>query len=465
MGRGVRMTLATVPRYDGAKPTDRSGTAVVIGAGMAGLVTARVLTDWFEEVRVIDRDSFPDEPVARRGVPQGRQPHALMEAGRATLEDLFPGFSEDVVSAGGTVLDFSTDVNFYSEGDFLAHGPNRMETISASRPLFEQVARRHVSELDRVRVRPNCRFTEYLHDDAVTTVEGIAVRDGTERTALHADLVVDATGRTSRTPNWLVSHGYTSPPLDTVRIDVTYSTTFVDRPPDDLRTYLVPPSSPRTRGGMAAPVEGDRWVVNMNGVHGDIPPTDFGEFSEFAGSLPVPELKRLLDDHPPVSERIDRYPFPSNRRYRYENLDRFPEGLLVVGDAIASYNPVYAQGMSVAALEALVLHHTVSAGGFDRLALRFFDRAASVIDTAWLLAVGNDFGFERTIGSKPRGTDVIGRYLSRLLRKAHTDDVLSAAFLRVMTMEQPPTSLFRPPLAWRVLKPTGLSVTFDDVPA
>ncbi|EFW90825.1 hypothetical protein ZOD2009_16803 [Haladaptatus paucihalophilus DX253] len=454
------MTLETVPRYDGANPSARSGTAVVVGAGMAGLVTARVLSDRFENVTVVDRDSFPDESVARPGVPQGRQPHALMEAGRATLEDLFPGFSEALVSAGGVVVDFSSDVNFYGEGGFLAHGPTPMENVSATRPLFEQVVRRRVSDLDDVHLRPNCRFVEFLCDDAATTVEGVVLHEGEERKEARADLVVDATGRTSRTPKWLEAHGYAPPPLDEVHIDVHYSTTFVERPPDDRRTFLVPPAPPHTRGGMAAPVEGNRWVVNMNGVHGDVPPGDFEGFTEFAESLPVSEVKELLDEHPPVAEAVHRYPFPASRRYRYERLDRFPDGLLVVGDAIASYNPVYAQGMSVAALEALVLHHTLSAGGRENLALRFFDRAEPVVDTAWLLGVGSDFAFERTTGPKPRGTEFVGRYLSRLIRKAHTDGELATAFVRVLMMERPPSSLFRPAVAWRVLKPSGWSADF-----
>ncbi|SIQ88332.1 Dehydrogenase (flavoprotein) [Haladaptatus litoreus] len=449
------MTLASVSRYDSNRLSKRGGNAVVIGAGMAGLFVARVLADTFDSVTVIDRDSLVDEPIARRGVPQGQQPHALLEAGKVTLEDFFPGFGDDIVSSGGVVVDFASDVNFYTEGDFLADGPTRKETFSATRPLFERLVRRRVSDFDRVSIRSNCQFTDYLSNADATTVEGVVFRKDGEEKELPADLVVDATGRTSRTPAWLAEHGYTPPEVEEAHIDLAYSTAFIERPPDDLRTFLVPPSAPRTRGGMAAPVEGDRWIVNMNGVHGDTPPTEFADFSAFAESLPTPEVKRLLDTHPPVSETVERYPFPSNRRHRYEALDRFPDGLLVVGDAIASYNPVYAQGMSVAALEAVLLHQTLATDGREDLALRFFERAGPVIDVAWMLAVGSDFGFPQTTGSKPRGTAVMGRYLSRLTRKAHADSTLSDAFSRVLMMEDPPTSLFRPRIVWRVLKPTG----------
>lgn len=451
----TNVTLTTVPRYDSDLSSEKDGRAVVIGASMAGLLAARVLADWFEEVTVIDKDSLPAGPVARRGVPQGKHPHALLEAGRATLADLFPGYVEDLFSAGAVVTDFASDVQFYGEGGFLAHGPLRMETPSATRPVIEQVTRNHLSKLDGVQMRANCQFTDYLLDGAGTTVEGVKIRKNGEASELTAELVVDATGRTSRTPNWLADHGYTPPEVEEVPIDVAYSTTYVERPPDERRTFLVPPAPPITRGGMAAPVEGDRWVVTMNGVHGDIPPTDFEGFSEFADTLPTPEVKHLLDAHAFAADDIEHYPFPSNRRNRYEDLDRFPAGLLVVGDAIASYNPVYAQGISVAALEALVLHQTVAEGGTENLALRFFDRAGAVVDEAWMLSVGTDFAFPQTTGPKPRGTDLVGRYLSRLIRRAHTDGELSDAFVRVMTMERPASSLFRPGVAWRVLKPAA----------
>lgn len=449
------MTLATVPRYNSDQLPERHGNAVVSGASIAGLLAGRILADRFTDVTIIERDHLPTEPVTRRGVPQGAHPHALLEAGRATLEDLFPGFGENLIAAGGVVVDFTSDVNFYSEGDFLAHGPTPMETYSATRPLIEQVVREHVSNLNNVHIRSDCQVTDYLLDDTAAAVEGVMIREGEGQTEITADLVVDATGRTSRTPMWLENHGYTSPKVEEVHIDVAYSTTVIERPADDLRTFLVPPSSPHTRGGMAAPIEGNRWVVSVHGVHGDHPPTDPEGLVEFAASLLTPEVKHLLDDHRQVSTEIAQYPFPTNRRYRYGDLDRFPDGLVVIGDAIASFNPIYGQGMSVAALEALVLHQILATGSRNDLALRFFSRADEVIDMAWLLAAGSDFAFPQTTGPKPFGTDIISWYLTQLVHKAHTDSTLSSAFFQVLTMEQPPTTLLRPRSMWRVFKPIG----------
>lgn len=450
------MTLATVPRYDSDQNAAIGDHAVVIGASMAGLFTARVLHDGFQKVTVIDRDTLPDTPVPRNGVPQARQPHVLLEAGRATLEDLFPGYGENLISAGGLLVDGASDFKYFDEGDFVADGPTRQLMYFASRSLIEVIVRQRVADLDGVRIRSGHQFIDYLFNNATATVDGVVVRgEETDPEEIRADLVVDATGRTSRTPKWLENHGYTSPVLDEVNIDLVYSSTLIDRPPNDRRVLYVPVSPPRTRGGAAFPVEGDRWLVNLHGMHGDHPPRTLDSYVEFAASLPTPELKRLLDDHPQVSEDIEHYPIPSNRRYRYEDLDRFPDGLIVIGDAIASFNPIYAQGMSVAALEAVVLHHTLATGDREGVALRFFDHAKAVIDIAWTMAVGADFGFSQTTGPKPRGTDLFNRYLSRLTRKAHTDGELRHAFYQTIVMERPPISLLRPNVVWRVLRPTG----------
>ncbi len=201
------------------------------------------------------------------------------------------------------------------------------------------------------------------------------------------------------------------------------------------------------------PIENGQWVVSVAGMHDDHPPTDPKGFRDYASSLPVSDVTRIIDDHDLVSADIYTYPMPSNRRRRYEDLDRFPDGLIVIGDAIASFNPIYGQGMSVAALEALQLHHTLARDGEGPIALRFFERAQQVVDDAWNVAVGSDFQFSDTTGPKPFGTDLLNRYIARLNRKAHTDGRLADAFNRVVIMEERPISLFRPGIMWRVLKP------------
>lgn len=447
------MTLATVPGYDPGRLTERSGHAVVVGASMAGLLAARVLTDGFETVTLVERDALPGDAVARPGVPQGTQIHVLLTAGQSTLDALLPGFGDDLVAAGALEVDFASDLRIYGEGGFLAPGTTRLPLITASRPLIEHVTRRRVGALDGVTVRDECRFADYLVDEDGSTVEGVTVRTGDGVTDLAADLVVDASGRPSRTPAWLDANGYPAPPTDEVAVDLTYRTVVLERPADALESYIVMPDPPRLNGCATYPIEHGQRILTLAGIHGEQPPADPDALREYAAGLPVPDISRLLDEHAFAADDVHAYPFPASIRRRYEDVDRFPAGLLVVGDAIASFNPIYGQGMSVAAMEALLLHDTLATHGRDDPAGPFFQRTKRVVDDAWNVAVGSDFQFPQTTGPKPFGTDLLNWYLARLTRKAHTDGTLSDAFSRVVAMERRPTSLFRPRVAWRVLRP------------
>jgi len=448
------MTLASVSRYNPAQITETDGHGVVVGASMAGLLAARVLSDRFKTVTLIDKDSLPDAPVTRKDVPQGNHIHNMHEAGRQTAEDFFPGFSEELTRTGSVIVDVHRDFHFYIEGGFQAHGPSRIPMYCGSRPLFEYVTRRRVRELDGVTIRDQCQFTDYLVSDDGSAIEGVAIRttDGT-REELPADLVVDATGRTSKTPTWLAAHGYSAPPTDKVEIGMMYSTAFVRRPADVRRAVVVLPSPPRTCGGGMFPVENDRWVMTLFGIHGDHPPADREGFVDYAANLPVPDHHQVITEHGIVSEQIRRYPVPSSLRRRFEDLEKFPDGLVVIGDAIASFNPIYGQGMSVAALEALQLHHTLAADDHENLALEYFQSIKPIVEHAWLLSVGSDSRFSQTAGPKPHGTGLVSRYLSRVIRTARTDETVAELFSRIMVMERRPTSLFRPSIMARVLKP------------
>ena len=446
------MTLDSVEQYDPSKPSTVDDHAVVVGGSMAGLLTARVLDDYYERVTVFERDPFPDEPTARTGAPQTSHPHAMLEAGRAVLSDLFPEFEAELHDHGGLTLDAATEMTYYDKGGFVADEPDPLPMWCASRALFEHVTRERVRERDGIDLRGETNFTEYeLEDDTVT---GVTVRSDEEVRTVDADLVVDATGRTSRTPRWLEANGYEAPAVDEVEVDVTYSTIRLDRPEDDRRAIFVPPSPPRKRGFIYLPVEGGEWEVIVQGTHGDDAPTEHDAYVEFMESAPVDVMAELLREREWTSD-IHHYPFPASRWRHYEDLDRFPDGLLVTGDAIASFNPVYGQGMSVAALDALALHHELDRGT-DDLANRFFDRASESIEVVWQLAVGADFEFPETTGPKPAGTDLFNRYVDRLLRQAHSDPVLADAFTRVLRLERQPTSLLRPRVLWRVLRPQGL---------
>jgi 2-polyprenyl-6-methoxyphenol hydroxylase-like FAD-dependent oxidoreductase len=445
------MTLATTPPYDGDAPGAVGQRAVVVGGSIAGLIAARVLADAFERVVVVERDPLPSEPVTRRNVPQADHVHVLLEAGQRTLEDLFPGLTADVRDAGGLQVDVGRDLAYYDEGGFVTAPDDPPSLLCASRPLLEAILRRRVAERPSITLRDRHRVTDYRTDDAGRRVTGVAAETHAgEAVALDAELVVDATGRTSRTPDWLDDHGYAPPPVSEVRVDVGYATVTVERPPDDRRGFLVPPSHPRTRGATVVPVENDRWTVTLIGVHGDDPPTDPDEFEAYAADLPVPEVAAVLSDRPWIEAEAHRYPFPASRRRRYEALDRFPDGLVVLGDGVASVNPIYGQGMTVAALQSLHLHHALATGGLDDLAARFFDGVGDLVDTVWRLTVGADFQFPQAEGDRPFGTRLVNPLLSRLIRTAHTDPVVATHLSNVLVLNEPPTTLARPGILRRV---------------
>ncbi|WP_306058387.1 FAD-dependent oxidoreductase [Natronococcus wangiae] len=454
------MTLSNIARYDERRASSVGRRAIVVGGSVAGLCAARVLRDSFDEVLVLERDEFPGKPAVREGAPQTGQPHAMLEAGRVTLEDFFPDFGEDVRSAGGLELDMTEDFLWHDQGGTVAEAGVELSALYASRPLFEHVVRERVRDLGEVRLRGDCRFVDYEHDADEGRVTGVRFRDevGTE-IALDSALVVDATGRNSRTPKWLGAHGYPVSEVDEVDVDVTYSTVRIERPPDVRGGVLIAPGTHRPRGAAMLPVEGDRWEVLLQGLHGERAPADPETFVEWAETLPLDEVGRRLREQRWVSE-IQRYPFPSSSRRRYWALDRFPDGLVVTGDAVASFNPVYGQGMSVAALDALALHHELT-DGLEGLGARFFRRTNDIVDEAWKIAVGKDFVFDRTTGPKPFGTDAFNSYVARLVRRAHDDGELTEAFFRVFRLERSATSLLSPSVAWRVLRPRFGSAKAD----
>lgn len=450
------MTLATIPRYSSRRRhwvPENDRNVVVVGGSMAGLLSSRVLSDYFENVTVLERDRLEPPTAPRRGVPQSEHVHILLEAGRSIIKDLFPRFPEAFLSRGGLQVD-TRDFRFYQSGGYLATPVERLDFYSASRPFLESVVREVLLERPNVDVRSECQVIEYSTDTARGGVTGVRFRNGSgDEATLEADLVVDATGRTSKTPKWLERNGYESPPEDEVRVDVQYGTVHVSRPPEDRRTFVIPSEPPRKRALGMVPHEDDRWILTCAGVHGAQPPSEAEAFPAWVADLPVPEIGEVVADTDLLSSSVASHALPSNLRRRYEQLDRFPDGLLVVGDAVASFNPLYGQGMSVAALEALQLHHHLRQGEGRARPLEFFQEVSSVTDIAWNLAVGSDFRFDETTGPKPFGTDLINWYVDRLAGKAHLDGRLAHEFFRVMRMEIPPQSLFRPGMLRRVFSP------------
>lgn len=424
-------------------------SAVVMGGSMAGLLAARVLADHFDRVSIVERDRFPHVGEQRRGVPQGRHTHGLLASGRQVLDRHFPGFTEEILGAGAVTGDLAGDSRWFHEGGCLSQFNSGLSGIMASRPLIEGVIRRRVLGLRNVTAMEESDVEGLVTNGDRSRVIGIRLK---QSGLLEADLVVDATGRGSKSPEWLQTMGYAKAEEERVQIALGYATRHFRRKPQDLNgnvAVVIPPTPHGKRGGVMVAQEGGTWIVTLIAHFGDYAPMDLDGFREFARDLPSDCIHEVICKAEPVGEPATAR-YPASARRRYENLARFPQGYLVFGDAICSFNPIYGQGMSVAALESVALAEVLAEGGAD-LARRFFARAAKVVDIPWSIAVGNDLRMPETVGSRSAGVRFINWYMSKLHKAAHTDNEVALAFHKVANLLAPPPSVLHPRIAARVL--------------
>ena len=355
---------------------------------MGGLLAARVLSEFFDQVIIVERDRFPEPGEHRRGVPQGRHTHGILASGAAVLEELLPGLRAELVAAGAVSGDIVNRARWFNDTGYLARAVSGLDALAVSRPLLEGLVRRRVLAIPGIKVMAECEAAGLAASEDGQRVTGLRLKDGR---VLAADLVVNACGRASHGPEWLEEIGYSKPEQERVEINLGYTTRHFWRRAGHLNgdiAAIVPAPPDCKRGGIILAQEGERWTVTLISHFSPNAPTDLDGFREFARTLPAPDIYEVVRDAEPVDEaQVAR--FPASLRQRYERLDRFPAGYLVFGDAICSFNPMYGQGMSVAAMQALALRHALKEQP-ARLARTFFAAAAKVVDIPWRIAVGND---------------------------------------------------------------------------
>lgn len=437
-------------------PAPRLGEhAIVIGASMAGLLAARVLSDSYDRVTVIDRDVLADGlSENRRAVPQGLHAHGLQPGGQLAIESLLPGLRTEALEAGGLPLNAALDMRMNVGGHDIRRVRIDGDYAVVSRPLLEGLVRRRVRAIENVSIRDRCAVGALIADGG--RVVGVRAKDrapGSEERALHADVVVAASGRGGKVPAWLEAIGYERPVEERIGVDVMYASRHLRRPPGTLgddRLVLSGATPQRPRCMALVAEEDGRWNLTLQGYGAEHrPPTDDAGFLAFLATVAEPDVLATLAQAEPLSE-ISTYAFPASLRRRYDKLKRFPDGLLVMGDALCSFNPIYGQGMSVAALEAVALQRCLRDG--DRgLAKRFLKAASRPVEHAWKLAGGSDLEMPEVEGEAALPDRIVGRYMNRLLAVAAHDDDVARAFVEVMGMLEPPTALLRPAIARRVL--------------
>lgn len=427
--------------------------AVVIGASIAGLAATCALAERAATVTLVERTEVPDDTTPSSVAPQGGFPHVLLAGGAAALERLAPGLVDDLF-ARGAVGEVGGDQrgHWWAEGRVRRTIPDLGVPVPlCSRALVETRLRAHVRSLRNVVVLGGTAVRGLR--SAADRVRGVdATRDGSP-VPLDADLVVDASGRSARGARWLRDVGLTAPATSRVDVGVTYTTVSVERRPDDLNGALfavVQNTAASPRIGVALPAEGGRWQIVLGGYFGDTAtPTPHG-MRTFADSLPDAAISHLLRNDW-VAEPAT-FKFPASRRQHWERLPRLPAGFVVVGDAVASFNPLYGQGMSSAALQAEALGQGLDqVGNTPRLPHVVAKAAAAVVTNPWQIATGADFIYPQTRGPRPLGTRLLNRYLAKVIAAAADDRTVNVALSRVQQMLAPPPTLLSPAIIRRVL--------------
>jgi len=434
-----------------------NGRAVVLGSSVAGMLAAKALADTYAEVVVVERDALPTDVdgQARRGVPQGRQVHGLLVGGSRAIEELLPGFTEALVARGAIHFDAFRHIRFCSANGRMRQMEGDERALAMSRPLLESQVRSLVRATPGVRMldRTDVIGPRWHGTGRRARVDGVRVATaGETETVVDAQLVVDATGRGSRTPGWLAEAGFDAPAEETVKVDISYTTRLFRLDRADLGgdvTIVTVPTPQQPRGGVLSLQEGGVGLVTLYGLLGQSAPADLDGFLDFARSLIAPDLYQVICRLEPIGDS-QTFRFPASVRRRYENLGRFPAGLVALGDAVCSFNPAYGQGMSVAAKEAVVLRRFASAGK-DIDARKFFQEIAPIVDTPWQIVVGGDLAHPAVQGDRTAMVRLVNRYLNRLQIAAAHDVALAESFQRVMHLLAPPPTLMRPDRALRVL--------------
>lgn len=437
--------------------------AVVIGASISGLLAARVLADHYESITVVDRDVLPAGPLNRRGVPQAAHGHVLLAGCPPILRELFPGFLDDL---------FADGIPVWADGDLskidLSFGGHRLVRTGRlrcpeayvqyypSRPLLEYRLRQRVQGIPNVTIIDRRDAVDVVATADRGRVVGVRVadRDGGQ-TTLTAELVVDATGRGSRTPVFLDKLGYGRPPETELVVRMAYASQMLRIPSGMLSTRLIgrPPVPGLPAGFVLVGNENNEWVLTLSAIAGDEPPTEYAKILEFLEQLAPVDVLAAVRAAQPMGQ-VSRYRVPSNRWRRYDKMRRLPDGLVVVGDAICSFNPIYGQGMTMAALDAVVLRDCLR-DEHRHLPRRFYHDSAKNIAVAWRTAVGADLALPEVAGPRPTSIRITNAFLERVIIAAQTDPVVAERFLRVVGMIDSPARLLQPAMILRIVKAGG----------
>lgn len=427
----------------------RGEHVVIIGASMGGLTAAAAVAPFYDRVTVFERDALPSRSAHRRGVPQSKHAHGFQPGGLRALEELLPGTNALLDAGGAPGGDTSANCTWHINGYDFAQGESGVRTIGITRPFVEHVVRTQVAALPNVVFNDQIEVRGPLTVGQTVTGVRIAVDDAV--VDVSADLVIDASGRGSRMPEWLKDMGLPAPDEDQVHCKLAYLSRRWMLTSGEMGTDVVRVSAPNDEAkfGVCIAQEDGTHILTLGGLLNNGPDNDEEAYRAFAAALPAGHFGKALQGAVPVTDLASSH-FPYSRRRRFDRLRRHPVGLIAIGDAVASFNPGYGQGMSVASLEAVALRSHLQRGDIDPK--RYYRAIHRVEDVAWKISTGGDLKYEGVEGKRTPDVKVMNSYLDRFARAAQHDPVLGTQFTKVAGFMARPESLFKPTLVWRVIR-------------
>ena len=421
--------------------------AIVVGAGMAGLMAAAVVSEFYASVTIIEKDELPTKPALRKGVPQGAHVHTFLGYGVEAMEKLIPGLMEQLYAAGAVQIRRNFDIWFHDSS-----GPTPIRDVgiltpSVTRPLLEHLTRERVLTLTNIAMSDSTRLLAFETDPGGRVTAVSIKRSGAESETITADLVVDCSGRGSRMPRWLEDQGYGAVPAQKLEIAMGYTSGLFRPPPewrDSVWACLMLAIPPALRAAYLTPVDGELWLATMYGRAGDNAPRDHEGFVEWTRGLAHPVIHERLENAEPMSE-LRTYNIPTGIWHRYDQMDRFPEGVLPLGEAFTSFNPMYGQGISLSAGQALSLRRALEQcaerGSHRGLASSYFEGCANLNATGWSVMETRDLAYPSTKGPRPSDLEERWRVAQAIRLLAEHDPDVHALTVRVTHLLEPPSSL------------------------
>jgi 2-polyprenyl-6-methoxyphenol hydroxylase-like FAD-dependent oxidoreductase len=415
---------------------------VVIGASLAGLFAAAAATEQADSILVVERDRVPATPTPRRGVPHGCHQHVLLHRGLIAAEQLLPGLREDLVRAGAVSID-TGDLLWLGPSGWSVPGGREFEVLAATRPLLEHVVRSRVTALPQVELRDDTEVRRLCVDAGRVT--GVELRNGGHE---HADLVVDASGRNSHLPAWLRAAGLPSPDEQVVDARVGYASRLyrADRSWFGGAGLFVLATPDTPTGASVLPVEDGRWLVTAVGFGERRPPRDEPGFHTFLTELRDPAVADFVTRATPEGP-ISWHRRTANHRRRYERTRPWPHGLLVVGDALCAFNPIYGHGITVAALQALELRAALTSTAPSDVGRRLLLRVARRAALPWSIGTSEDLRYRTSDGRPGLVQAQLGHYTHALDNlAAHGNTHARRSTAAVYHLMAPPARLLHPGL-------------------